>query len=98
MSKNQKTRNLSVKVESELADFLNSLPNRSEFIRFAIVDLLRMKCPLCAGTGVVRISIGTHFIPIIDAFRTNNSRTQDEPTPIPPSRNSDSNQDSTRLE
>jgi hypothetical protein len=41
------------KVESELAAILNKLPNKSAFIRKAIVAQLNMGCPLCKGSGVL---------------------------------------------
>jgi hypothetical protein len=41
------------KVEEELASILNDLPNKSEFIRKAIVSHLNMACPLCHGTGTL---------------------------------------------
>jgi hypothetical protein len=56
-----------VKVEAELAEFLNALPNRSEFIRRAILDLLGKICPLCSGRGFVYAPIGEWFRPILDA-------------------------------
>jgi hypothetical protein len=41
------------KVEEELAAILNKLPNKSAFIRKAIVSQLSMACPLCKGSGVL---------------------------------------------
>ncbi len=41
------------KVEGELANILNKLPNKSAFIRKAIVAQLSMACPLCKGSGVL---------------------------------------------
>ena len=49
----RKTAVVAFKVEKELADILNQLPNKSAFIRKAIVAQLSMACPLCRGTGVV---------------------------------------------
>ena len=46
-----KPRTVAVKVEEELADFLDRLPNKSEFIRQAILAQFGMACPLCSGSG-----------------------------------------------
>ncbi|MFO0938683.1 MAG: hypothetical protein U0798_19445 [Gemmataceae bacterium] len=53
------------KVDSELFEFLNLLPNKSEFIRSVILEELGMNCPLCFGTGNVARGIGEHYLPII---------------------------------
>ena len=44
--KNSKTSVVAFKVETELAEILNQLPNKSAFIRKAIVNQLDMACPL----------------------------------------------------
>jgi hypothetical protein len=49
--KTPKTAVVAFKVEEELADFLNQLPNKSAFIRKAIAAQMSMACPLCHGTG-----------------------------------------------
>ncbi len=41
----------SFKTDEELAESLNALPNRSEFIRNAVQAALDQQCPLCRGTG-----------------------------------------------
>lgn len=46
------------KAEGELARLLNQLPNKSAFIRKAIMDQLGQACPLCHGKGAV--APGTH--------------------------------------
>ena len=53
-SKTQKKQIVAFKVEDDLAEFLDKLPNKSEFIRKAILAQFGMTCPLCAGAGVVR--------------------------------------------
>ena len=53
VAKAQKSQIVAFKVEEDLADFLDKLPNKSEFIRKAILAQFGMTCPLCAGTGVV---------------------------------------------
>lgn len=39
------------KVDSELAHQINMLPNKSEFIRQALLTALDNICPVCQGTG-----------------------------------------------
>jgi hypothetical protein len=53
------------KVEKELADLLNKLKNKSEFIRKAIVAQLGMACPLCNGKGVVPRGVHDYFLPLL---------------------------------
>jgi hypothetical protein len=61
----QKTQIVAFKVEAELAEFLDKLPNKSEFIRKAVLAQFGMTCPLCDGSGVVPRGIHEHFSPII---------------------------------
>lgn len=61
----QKKKIVAFKVEDELADFLDALPNKSEFIRKAILAQYGMTCPLCTGTGVVDKGIHDHYEPVI---------------------------------
>jgi len=58
------------KVEDELAQFLDNLPNKSEFIRKAILAQFGMTCPLCVGSGVVQKGVHDHYKPVIDAHDT----------------------------
>ena len=63
--KTQKKQIVAFKVEDELADFLDALPNKSEFIRKAILAQFGMTCPLCTGSGVVDKGIHDHYEPVI---------------------------------
>ena len=65
--KSQKKQIVAFKVEDDLADFLDKLPNKSEFIRKAILAQFGMTCPLCTGTGVVDKGLHDHFKPVIVA-------------------------------
>lgn len=49
------------KVEEELAEILNQLPNKSAFIRKAIVAQLNMACPLCHGSGALPKGLHDHY-------------------------------------
>ena len=52
--KTAKTTVVAFKVEQELADLLNSLPNKSAFIRKAIAAQLGVSCPLCKGAVLLQ--------------------------------------------
>ena len=60
-----KTEIVAFKVEEELAEFLDKLPNKSEFIRRAILAQFGMTCPLCTGSGVVPRGVHDHYKPVI---------------------------------
>ena len=60
-----KTAVVAFKVEKELADFLNKLPNKSAFIRKAIAAQMSMACPLCHGSGQVSRWIHDHYAPLM---------------------------------
>ncbi len=44
---------ITFKVDPSLAEAIERLPNRSEFIRKAVLAALANTCPLCQGTGVL---------------------------------------------
>jgi hypothetical protein len=44
---------ISLKVDDSLLEQMRHLPNRSEFIRDAILAALESSCPLCGGTGIL---------------------------------------------
>ena len=67
--KTAKTTVVAFKVEQELAHLLNSLPNKSAFIRKAIAAQLGVSCPLCKGAGVVTRAVNDHFVPLIEEFK-----------------------------
>jgi hypothetical protein len=60
-----KTAVVAFKVEKELADLLNKLPNKSAFIRKAIASHLGVACPLCHGQGVVPRGVHDHYALVI---------------------------------
>ena len=65
----QKPTVVAFKVEKELADLLNKLPNKSAFIRKAIEAQLGRACPLCNGKGVVPRGVHDHYVPLLAAQR-----------------------------
>jgi len=42
---------ITFKVDGSLAELIHRLPNKSEFIRQAVMTALENTCPLCQGTG-----------------------------------------------
>ncbi len=49
------------KADASLLGALKALPNRSEFIRTAILSALDSFCPLCQGTGVLTPNQKKHW-------------------------------------
>ncbi len=49
----EKHKVITFKVPEELEDAMKGIPNRSEFIRNAILAALNHLCPLCKGTGIL---------------------------------------------
>ena len=64
--KTTKSKIVAFKVEDDLAEFLNNLPNKSDFIRKAILAQFGMTCPLCVGSGVVPRGVHDHYKPILE--------------------------------
>ena len=96
--KQPKTAIVAFKVEEELAEFLNRLPNKSEFIRKAIAAQLALDCPLCRGSGVVPRAVHDHYAPLIERF---NSRACDgcgDELPLPRDPGDLAPEDRSRLE
>ncbi|MBI5865974.1 MAG: CopG family transcriptional regulator [Planctomycetes bacterium] len=52
------------KADRSLLDALAGVPNRSEFIRNAVLAALQSVCPLCKGSGILTPNQRTHW----DAF------------------------------
>jgi hypothetical protein len=44
---------ITFKADGELAKLLSAMPNRSEFIRGAVLNALENTCPLCLGSGII---------------------------------------------
>ncbi|MCL5125234.1 MAG: CopG family transcriptional regulator [Deltaproteobacteria bacterium] len=51
--KKEKQDIITFKVPESLVEAMRGIPNRSEFIRTAVVAALDSVCPLCRGTGVI---------------------------------------------
>ncbi len=55
----QKQTVVSFRVDQHLAEVLNSLPDKSAFIREAILRRFYTVCPFCAGRGVLPQAIAS---------------------------------------
>ncbi len=49
----KKQRIVTFKVNEDLLAVIRDIPNRSEFIRAAIMAALENVCPLCSGSGIL---------------------------------------------
>jgi hypothetical protein len=68
--KTPKTAVVAFKVEEELADFLNQLPNKSAFIRKAIAAQMSIACPLCNGAGQVSRWLHDHYQSMLTSWQS----------------------------
>lgn len=57
----RRERVFSFKADGDLAEALENTPNRSEFIRKALLATLEHECPLCKGSGVLTLEQGKHL-------------------------------------
>jgi hypothetical protein len=57
----RKSEIVTFKVSGSLLRAMRGIPNRSEFIRSAILTALDSKCPLCSGTGILTPSQKQHW-------------------------------------
>lgn len=57
----KKERVFTFKADEGLAELLDSLPNKSEFIRKAIEEAIGKRCPLCNGTGAISPAQNSHM-------------------------------------
>jgi hypothetical protein len=54
-------RILTFKADEALVEAMDGIPNRSEFIRAAVLAALDGACPLCHGTGVLSANQRRHW-------------------------------------
>ncbi|MBL8797907.1 MAG: hypothetical protein JNM56_28675 [Planctomycetia bacterium] len=86
------------KVEEELAELLNKLPNKSAFIRKAIVAQLGMTCPVCNGKGVVPRGLHDHYLSMLQNFKKKPCAKCGDELPLPREDGDLSDEDHARLE
>jgi hypothetical protein len=53
MARKGKPETVTFKVDADLLEAMRGIPNRSEFIRAALLAALESVCPLCSGTGLL---------------------------------------------
>jgi uncharacterized protein with PIN domain len=58
----KKESTITFKVNDDLLEVIKTLPNRSEFIRAAIMTALDSACPLCNGTGILTPKQKEHWM------------------------------------
>src|SRR5438309_1284262 len=97
-TKPPKTAVVAFKVEEELADLLNKLPNKSAFIRKAIEAQLGMACPLCNGKGVVPRGVHDHYVPLLKQLSARDCDGCGSQLHLPADAGELSDEDRTRLE
>jgi hypothetical protein len=61
MSTPKKEEVITFKVDARLAEVLRTIPNRSEFIRTAILNAVENVCPLCLGAGTLTLQQRRHW-------------------------------------
>jgi hypothetical protein len=93
-----KTKVVAFKVETELADLLSKIPNKSAFIRKAIAAQLGVACPLCHGKGVVPRGVHDHYSPLLTKFSHRNCDGCGDDLHLPPDPGELSEEDRSRLE
>ena len=52
---------ITFKVDDDLLKAIKDIPNRSEFIRGAIIEALGSVCPLCNGSGMLTSNQKRHW-------------------------------------
>ena len=93
-----KTAVVAFKVEEELAEFLNKLPNKSAFIRKAIAAQLGMACPLCNGKGTVPRGVHDHYAPLLRKLNRGHCEGCGDELPLPRDPGDLTQEDHERLE
>ena len=96
--KHSKPAVVAFKVEEELAELLDKLPNKSAFIRKAIVAQLGMTCPLCNGHGVVPRGIHDHYAALLQKLNLRPCDKCGDELPLPRDPGELSKEDRARLE
>jgi len=59
--KEPKAETITFKVNGSLLEAMKGVPNRSEFIRTAVLAALGSVCPVCMGTGILTPNQRRHW-------------------------------------
>ncbi len=59
--KKNKQEIITFKADASLLEAMKGIPNRSEFIRNAVLASLKSVCPICNGTGIITPYQKTHL-------------------------------------
>ena len=68
-SPKKKQEIVTFKADEPLLEAMNGIPNRSEFIRAAILSALDSVCPLCKGSGILTPDQRRHWVEFTAAPR-----------------------------
>lgn len=52
---------ITFKADAELAELIRAIPNRSDFIRQAVLQAVGNVCPVCGGNGILTPSQKQHW-------------------------------------
>jgi hypothetical protein len=61
MARKKKQEIVTFMADESLLEAMEGIPNRSDFIRTAILAALDSVCPLCKGTGILTPEQRTHW-------------------------------------
>lgn len=60
---------ITFKAEDSMLEALNRIPNKSEFIRAAVMSALDETCPLCGGSGILNPKQRKHWSSFVKEHR-----------------------------
>ncbi|MFP3929255.1 MAG: ribbon-helix-helix domain-containing protein [Desulfobacteraceae bacterium] len=73
---------ITFKVDEELAEAIRHIPNRSQFIRAAILSAPGTICPLCNGAGALTPAQKRHWESFAETHSVERCTTCDERFPV----------------
>ncbi len=66
---------ITFKADEEMSKALEQIPNRSEFIRAAVLAALDESCPFCGGTGTLNAHQRRHWSAFLKEHRLETCKT-----------------------